>query len=253
MIHDFAMTEKYLIIVMPPLFFDSKKTGSFLDHFVWEADKPCRFFIFDKTDLSRVEILEAPAFWVFHFGNAWEGEEGGLHVDFIRYDDPSVMLKNLRYVMRGEERPFSPPSYVKAYLNLQKKQVHMEVLEELGPCEFPEINPMHMTKRHRHSFLMTGRDGGVLSFDGFMKVHLETGKTEKYMYGDLLCAEEHIFVPRGKDDKGWILGTNLDLAEHKTTLNVFDSEAIADGPVLRAHLPFMVPLGLHGHFVSEQV
>ena len=65
--------------------------------------------------------------------------------------------------------------------------------------------------------------------------------------------EEHIFVAApnsAPETDGWIVGTALDFKEDRTLLNVFDVNALQDGPVATATLPYALPLGLHGRFVS---
>ncbi|MDE0508358.1 MAG: carotenoid oxygenase family protein, partial [Gammaproteobacteria bacterium] len=43
----------------------------------------------------------------------------------------------------------------------------------------------------------------------------------------------------------------FDWSQGKQILNLFDAEAVADGPVATAELPYAIPLGLHGKFVES--
>ena len=63
--------------------------------------------------------------------------------------------------------------------------------------------------------------------------------------------EEHVFVPHpgGDTDRGWLVGTALDVGSKRTQLQVFDAADVASGPVGIWRLPYVLPLGLHGNFV----
>jgi all-trans-8'-apo-beta-carotenal 15,15'-oxygenase len=78
-------------------------------------------------------------------------------------------------------------------------------------------------------------------------------KIQRYTYGQDWIAEEHLFVPAPGSNtvaKGWVLGTAFNVANNKTTLCIFEATAVSNGPVAQLDLPYGLPLGLHGQFVS---
>ncbi|MYI02189.1 MAG: hypothetical protein F4122_06635 [Gammaproteobacteria bacterium] len=82
---------------------------------------------------------------------------------------------------------------------------------------------------------------------------IESGRRDYFRYPDTRIPEEHLYVPRpGSETEtgGWILGSAFDWSQGKQILNLFDAEAVADGPVATAELPYAIPLGLHGKFVE---
>ena len=87
-------------------------------------------------------------------------------------------------------------------------------------------------------------------------VNLETGKVDQYDYGANCLLEEHIFV--ADNDRptmngiipGWLIGLHLDLLDGKTKLAVLDAYDLAAGPQAIVTLPYGLPPGLHGNFVS---
>lgn len=71
----------------------------------------------------------------------------------------------------------------------------------------------------------------------------------RFSYGDDRLVEEHLLVRAdGETRSRWIVGTALDLAERQTVLSIFNAEALDDGPVAQARLPYSLPLGLHGTY-----
>jgi len=56
--------------------------------------------------------------------------------------------------------------------------------------------------------------------------------------------------PTAPEGKGWVLGTAYHWPTERTTLSVFDAQAVNAGPVASVALPYGLPLGLHGQFVS---
>jgi all-trans-8'-apo-beta-carotenal 15,15'-oxygenase len=89
-----------------------------------------------------------------------------------------------------------------------------------------------------------GRPG----FAAVARTDVETGRSQRFVYGTQAMVEEHVFVPDGRRP-GWILGTVLDLALGKTVLSCFAADQLGAGPVAQAILPRALPLGLHGAFV----
>ncbi|MCG8696074.1 MAG: carotenoid oxygenase family protein [Minwuiales bacterium] len=254
MVHDFVVTERQVLLVLPPLYFDGSRPGAFLDRHVWDPDAGTRILIFDKDDLTKHRTVEMPAYWVFHFGNAWEDKAGTVHLDLARYDDPSLMFETLRWVMRGEYRPGKTARPYRMTVDPAAGTATAEAIAEDAEAEFPRIDERLTGRRHRRLILL-GSDGAAPHplFNAVVRVDPETGKRSFFSYGAHAIAEEHVFVPRpggtGEDD-GWVLGTVLDYKAGVTRLTVFDAARIGDGPLAVASLPYALPLGLHGTFVA---
>lgn len=80
-------------------------------------------------------------------------------------------------------------------------------------------------------------------------INVESGDSQRFSYGDDWLVEEHLLVRAdGETRSRWIVGTSLDLAERQTVVSIFNAEALDDGPVAQARLPYALPLGLHGTY-----
>ena len=253
MVHDFAVSENHLIFVLPPIRFvrdrfDSGET--FLDSHEWLSNQPIRMLVVDKADLSTHKLFEAPNGFPYHLGNAWEEGRGTIRFDYVHSNDASTVMVSLRDVMRGQEN-FREFGWTRSVvLDLNSGQVRYDDLS--GTVEFPRFDPRLMGQRCRNMFQVARSTTAVgpYGYDAVRRVDLETGAVDSFYYGAEFVVEEHVYVPdssRG-DASGFLVGTALDLNARSTCISVFDASNLASGPIARARLPYMMPLGMHGSF-----
>ena len=71
----------------------------------------------------------------------------------------------------------------------------------------------------------------------------------RYRYGAGSITEEPVHVPAtptALEGSGWVLGTARHWPSERTTLSMFDAQAVNAGPLASVTLPDGLPLGLHG-------
>tara|TARA_R110002072_G_scaffold1780_10_gene14786 strand:- start:5587 stop:7137 length:1551 start_codon:yes stop_codon:yes gene_type:complete len=257
--HDFVVTRKHIVLMMPPLNYQkSNELTPFLDNHKWEPDQATRILVVDKNDFSQYRWLELPSQWVFHFGNAWEDEAGVIRFDGARAEDPSIMTQHFRSLMRGEKLPSHPTFHHQYRIDTNNWTIsEAPLLASDVHSEFPVIDPRVSTKQYHRIVMMTSRSSSpaihgnlneVSSFD------FESGKLSTYRYPDTQIPEEHLFIPSpdsALETEGWVVGTAHDWQDQTTVLNVFDISAVEAGPIAVATLPYSMPLGLHGKFVQS--
>lgn len=253
MVHDFMITEKHLVFILPPFHYDTDKQGSFLDRFDWRPERGGRALVVDKNDLSNVTEIEIPSFWVFHFANAHDAPDGSVVFTCPMYETPEVMTKGFRNVMRGREIGAVGSRFMSARLHPGKGSFTFEEISGAVATEFPRIDDRRQGKQSQFSYLM--QSSGNLSHAGFDRVcrlDQKTGVLTSFQFGAHEQAEEHVFVPNpGMDQEGhgWLVGTSLDYKSRRTSMNVFDAEKPQNGPIARFDAAFPIPFGLHGNFV----
>ena len=249
MIHDFAITQTKLVFLMPPLAMELARFAGndFLDSHVWRGDMPMRVLVVDKNDFSQRRILELPAAFLFHVGNAWEDASGVIRLDYIHSDQPDSLFGTFREVMRGRYLESAKPRLATVTIDPRRGIASREVLPIDG--EFPRIDSRLTGRRHQRVIHATGSAMGKPGFTAVASTNVENGHSERYDYGANHMVEEHIFI--ADDNKaGWILGTCLDLTTEKMSLSCFAADSLASGPIAIAELPYALPLGFHGNFIK---
>lgn len=254
MVHDFAITQRHLVFLLPPLVFERERLqggASLLDSHVWKPELATRVLLVDKADWGRRQWMELPAGFLFHLGNAWEDAAGVIRLDYIHADEPAVLFRTLREVMRGHLEPSPIPRIALARLDTAKGAASQELLP-IG-AEFPRIDARLTGARYAHVIHATDIHARRAGYAAVARTNIDTGKTERYSYGADHITEEHLFVPAhgsAPGGAGWILGTSLDLTHRCTRLSCFEAGRLSAGPVAQATLPYALPLGLHGAFVK---
>jgi carotenoid cleavage dioxygenase len=248
MVHDFAITERHLVFLLPPLVFERERVAagaSFLDAHVWKPGLGLRVLVLPKDRLDAPQWLDLPAGFVFHVGNAWE-QGGTIRLDYLRSPDAWHAMEGLKQVLQGRHQPHDYATVTTVQLDLARGRASQAVLPVVG--EFPRIDPRLTGRRHRELFLSARIDcDGRPGYDGVQRVDLDGGAIDRFHYGRHVMAEEHVVVP-GRD-RNWLVGTALDLRQKQMLLSVFDAGALAEGPVAQATLDRVLPLGLHASWV----
>ncbi|MGO1118426.1 carotenoid oxygenase family protein [Rhodovibrionaceae bacterium A322] len=253
-VHDFAVTERHLIFVLPPFNYDAELSAqgrSFLDSHRWQGDLPTRILMVDKNDFSKQRWAELPANFFFHFGNAWEDADGTLHFDYCPSQTADFVTGLLRDVMKGGIDTRGDIPQLTAVTVYPDGRVSSQVLA--SPVEFTRVDPGVVGRRHRWLYGLTGSDHpDQWPFSAVAAWDLETQRMQRFDYGPQVIAEEHVFVadPAARQEgDGWLVGSHLDVAKGVTGLAVFDARRVEEGPLAQAQLPYALPLGFHGQWV----
>jgi carotenoid cleavage dioxygenase len=257
MVHDMAVTERYLVVPLPPvkLNFQEHIAGDGPRRFPMVAGEPLRVLVMDKADIRRRRVFELPPQMVFHVGNAHETRDGRIVLSYIAAPDTWFLDQEAVALMAGRPSPAGHANLQLAMLDMAGGRGQVQAWP--GEVEFPRIDPRRIGQPAR--FLVTGaawrqsdlRNTALLH--GVQVVDTETGRTRRHDYGDQVVVEEHIVVPKpGKTGEldAWLLGTTYDARRQATVLNLLDAAHVEDGPIAQAVLPYMLPLGFHGNFTA---
>ncbi|WP_326538804.1 carotenoid oxygenase family protein [Pseudorhodoferax sp.] len=255
MVHDFAVTERHLVFLLPPLVFDLERMRAgqtFLASHVWRPELGMRVLVLPKDRLDAPRWFMLPAGFVFHIGNAWEdARRGVIQLDYIRSPDAWWATQGLQDLMRGHYQSADHGAMALVTLDLQSGQARQELLPHVA--EFPRVDPRFVGQRTQQVLVSERVAAGPRpGYDAVTRVDLRTGRADRFRYGTEVMVEEHLFVPRAgaPEGHGWVLGTALDLQRRAMLLSVFDAQHLADGPIAQGVLPRVMPLGLHGIFVG---
>ena len=256
MAHDVAITAQYIVLPLPPVKMNYRAIGEGAtpeEAFVFEKSEPLRILVMKKDDIRQRRVFELPAQLVFHVGNAYERADGSIALTFVGAPDASFLVRGALDLVSGKVGLPSASTLHAAVLDLRSGRATVEAMD--GAVEFPRIDPRRIGGPARYltaaaSWNTPPARGGTL-FHGVQMRDLQSGRVDRFDYGERMVVEEHIVVPQpgARDERAaWLVGTTFDAQRQVTLVNVLDARRVADGPIAQAALPYWLPLGFHGNF-----
>ena len=259
MVHDMAVSERHIVLPLPPVRLNFEKPALGPRRFALEAGQPLRVLVMDKNDVTKRRVFELPPQFVFHVGNAHDTADGAIELSFIGAPDATFLDQSAVAMMAGRPLPPNASTLQTVRLDLATGRAPLRAYE--GDVEFPRIDPRRIGLPVRHIVTTAGwlpyssRHGAMRH--GVQVLDTHSGRTRRFDYGDQTLAEEHVLVPKpGRVGEGrgeldaWLLGTTYDARRRATVLNLLDAAHVEDGPIAQAVLPYMLPLGFHGNFTA---
>jgi all-trans-8'-apo-beta-carotenal 15,15'-oxygenase len=257
MVHDFAITERYLVLLLMPYLVDEPNAEKTLqERYRWHSDLPSQVMVLDKNTLEPIATIPFEATAFFHCGNAWE-DGTLLRIELMRQGDFPALLKTFEDGPQGRAMHLPvgrDDGVVEVLVDLRGKRVIVERTAAIGQHDFPSYDSRYATQA-TDSLYCLGRSASLASqafgFNQLVRISRRAQTVERFDYGSAFLAEEHLFVPtpRGKQGQGWVIGTSYHMSKRWTQFSVFNAQAIADGPIAQARLPYGLPPGLHGTWV----
>lgn len=254
LLHDFAVSQRYLVFLLAPVDMDQaalRAGGAMTDAMRWHADQPTRVLVIEKADFEKRRVFEIPAAHVFHFGNAWD-DGNTLRLDYVQGQPLPEFNASAEALMQGRrpQRDVSTPRVIE--IDFASGRLRLHARDEA--VEFPVVDPRVVARRHSKVWYPTAIDTqGRWGFNGLMQLDIDSGRRERFSFGNDTVVEEHVLVPKPgstREGEGWLLGMGYDTRRERSFLSVFDAQALAAGPIARAWLPYWVPYGFHGRFYA---
>lgn len=243
MVHDCALTERYLVMVIGPLTFDLEAAFSGGQVLKWQPELGTRIALVPR-DGGATTWIHTDAFWVWHFANAYEAE-GKVLVDFPSWSAPGFLVPG--QMVTG--------AYQRAVIDPTAGTAQLTVIHDT-PSEFPRIDDRLLGDRHR--YVTVTRSSGALpvgaEHDVLARIDLETGEWVEHAPGASLG--EVVFAPRdgsGGDGAtgeldGYYLTYGTSLDDGHSALYVWDAADFPSAPRARVIVPQRIPNGLHGNW-----
>ncbi|MEJ6004523.1 carotenoid oxygenase family protein [Paucibacter sp. AS339] len=264
MVHDFAVSQRFLVFLLAPLALDMEAVragSSMLESMRWKAQDATTVLVIDKSDLDRRWVLQMPAAMVFHFGNAWD-DGSQIHLDYVEAQPFPVINAALNDIMTGTrpKQKVSSPRFLRISLGASSAsgagvnggRIEMRSRDE--SVEFPVVDPRVVAQRYRHVYHLNAIDTGERwGYNGLMHLDIESGRRERFSFGNDVVLEEHVLVPKpnsSREGEGWLLGLGYDIKAKRSFASVFDAQALSAGLLARVWLPYWVSYGFHGKFYA---
>ncbi len=247
MMHDFAITENFVVIPDQQMVFRLKEMFSGGSPVVHNSEKSARFGILPKYDETeaRLQWIDVPDCFCFHLWNAWE--EGDEVVVIGSCMTPPDSIFN-----ESDEALKSTLSEIR--LNRSTGVSTRRELASLN-LEAGQMNRNFLGRKSRYLYLAIAEPWPKVS--GFAKVDLVTGEVKKYIYGPNCYGGEPTFVPRSSDplaaeDDGCILAFMHNESTGQSELLVVDAASPSLQLEASVKLPSRVPYGFHGTYVTAK-
>ena len=249
MMHDFAITEHYIIFMDLPLTCRPERVAQGLPVLAFERDRPSRFGLLPRQGESTdIRWFESPSCYVFHVLNAYE--DG---------NDIKLLACRMQEVdLSGASDPELEMPYLHEWcFDLTSGAVREAQISPI-PCEFPRINETYTGRKMRYGYAGKVFPASMPLFNGVIKFDLAEGtahaQPQIHQLGESRYCGEPVFAPRpggiGEDD-GWLLIFVHDECTNQSELLILDAQNLEAAPVARVLIPQRVPYGFHGAWVSQ--
>ncbi|WP_151772191.1 carotenoid oxygenase family protein [Streptomyces abyssomicinicus] len=259
MIHDMALTDRFLVLTLAPAYFDiaaAMNGGSFL---AWRPERGTRVALVPR-DGGPVRWAADEAYWLWHTVNAYDDPaDGRVVLDYVQW--PALSLG---------PGPGSPDQHragdvdrhglTRAVVDPAAGTMTRTRLDD-ARVELPRIDDRRVGRPHRWLAVAadSGRIRGLLpgEYDALRWYATGNGGVTggwTWDAGDLSVGEP-VFapVPGTRDgSRGHWLTFATDRTDNSSWLLVLPAEDPSAGPVARVRIPVRVPLGLHGCWLPTE-
>lgn len=281
MIHDFALTERHVVVLDLPVTFDLAAATADVPRvarplvrgllgrivgrnpvpepmiarvarggsdgppslpYRWNPDYPARIGVLPRdAEGDAIRWFDIDPCFVFHTLNAYDDGDTVV-VDVVKHP------RMFDTVLDGPDE--GPTVLSRFTLDLVTGRAREDGFDQRSQ-EFPRHDERLTGRRHRYGWAV-GFDGGRTG-DAVLRHDLDAGRTDVRRLGDGLEASEFCFVPTPggtAEDDGVLLGYVFDHAEGRSHLRVLDAASLED--VAAVHLPGRVPAGFHGNWAPTE-
>lgn len=250
LIHDFVLTEQYLVFFVPPVRLNLlpflSKRKSFSDSLAWQPKKGTQVLVIDRATLSVVSSSKTKPWFQWRFGNGYVDTDNTIVVDVVRYEDFQID-QFLKQVPTGTPQPTPVGKLWQIRLDPHSGEViKMSRLLDRG-CEYPTVAPDKLGQPWRYTYLSV-HPAGVNVSSGFPTTiacfDRQTGNLTEANLGDSYPVSPIYASDAENSEQGWILTEVFN--RERTEVWIFDATHLDAEPVCKLALPQVVPFGFHG-------
>lgn len=250
-VHDFVLTERFLVFLIAPLAFDLPRAMLGLASPVasLRADPAAgtRVLVVPRAG-GEPRLLETRPGFVFHHVAGWDEGPRELVIDTLRmnrFEGGGIDVLDPRALRALRPERTVPTRMI---VDLARGRVHEEVRVDVD-VELPTIDPRRRTRPVRVAYAVARPEGwSGLAHPAIARIDLASRDARlRDLAPDL--PGEPLYVPRpgAPEGEGHLLTIVYRAREHRSELWVLDASDLST--VMRARLPHHVPPGFHGTFV----
>jgi len=253
--HDFNLSPSYVLIYLSPYTLDMEvltgQSGTIMDALRWEPEQGSRLLVLSRETGEKLADIAVGQRYCLHHINAFE-QNGHLVVDLIELDRPVYdqyqVLPDL-FTDAPRARP------VRLIVDPEKWQVsERREIDYTVSQDFPAIDPRRALRSYEDLWLLgisaTGRPGRKF-FDQLAHLSWDRpGAHDVYQAppGQYLGGAPVFVADPADETNGVVICQRFDAESCKGEFLLFDSQAVADGPICTLPLRNPVPLLFHSWF-----
>jgi 8'-apo-carotenoid 13,14-cleaving dioxygenase len=250
MIHDCAITDRYVVILDLPVTFSMKTLVA--GHgfpYRWNPSHEARVGLMPR-DGTQDDIVWCPVKpgYAFHVANAYDDADGRVVLDLCAYD---TMFAD------GAHGPDANPRGLERWtIDPARRTVDIRTLDA-APQEFPRPDERFFGQPYRHAWTMATPTELSDRFVGATTLYahdLAAGTRQVHDFGPNRHPGEFVFVaetPDAPEGHGWLIGLVVNMADETTDLVILDARRFEEAPVAIIRLPHRVPPGFHGNWIAN--
>jgi carotenoid cleavage dioxygenase-like enzyme len=244
MMHDFAITENYVIFMDLPLVFSMEAAMAGGMPYLWDESYGARLGIMPRGGGNAdVKWIDIEPCYVVHTLNAYE-DGGRIVLEAARYSEfPDVTFNS------------SPGLLARWTIDLASSGVKEEVLDDRS-CDFPRVDLRLDGQQHRFAYAVEMGLGGTISLERLLKYDMQSGKVDVHDFGTSVSPGEGVFAPVAQDageDEGFVIAMTWDEDTAQSELQILDAQSFGGDPVARVKMPQRVPFGFHGNWIPDWI
>ncbi|KAL1970559.1 hypothetical protein VTN77DRAFT_4203 [Rasamsonia byssochlamydoides] len=269
MIHDFAVTENWVLFPLIPQVCDIERLKQGGEHWQWDPNLPFYLGLLPRRGAksSDVKWFRAPNAFPGHTANAYEKEDGSIVFDIPLSD------KNVFFWWPDAEGNAPNPQEIRSNLTRFIIHPHSSQLELPPPTvllaedvEFPRIDDRYASKKHSKCFFNVmdrrlGTDfaavlpkmgGGFPPYNAVGHLDFKHDIYETYFPGPTHFVQEPVFIPRSQEEgDGYLIMLVNNYSTMSSELHIIDTKRFTE-PQAIVKLPLRLRPGLHGNWVDGQ-
>ncbi|MCR5979171.1 carotenoid oxygenase [Gordonia jinghuaiqii] len=237
MIHDMALTSRYIVLFVCPLLFDFESVmagGSLLS---WKPERGTRIALIPR-DGGPVRWIDTDPFWVWHFANAFDNADGSVTVDYVEWTYPGGF---------SDQPTPASSALTRAVVDPDAGITKTVLSDKVSNMEFPRVDDRLLTRDHGRIASVAKGPADSDDLDSLWFHDLAAGTEQVWTPGAAIG--EPIFIPGADRDYWGAIGT--DPTDMRSRFHLLAADAPADGPIATVDLPIRVPAGLHGAWLPD--
>ncbi|WP_210746825.1 carotenoid oxygenase family protein [Nocardia speluncae] len=247
-LHDFALSENFVVVFDIPLIFDMDAM-----RFRWDATHQAQVGVLPRAG-GPVRWFPVESYYLSHVLNAYD-DGSTITVDLIAAEGPVDVA----------DPGAIEPRLDRWTIDLRTGRLDQQCTDDRAQ-DFPRVNDAYASRPYRYGYsavspvygLRAGSDGprsGKAPINVLIKHDLLRGTAEEHRFGNDAAVGEAAFAadPGGNrnEDAGYLMAYVADPDRGASDLVILSAQDFAGPPVARIHLPVRVPLGFHGNWIPE--